>query len=285
MKTSLTTDCSLLEALQKLIPGASNRTLRQMLAQGRVRLNGEICKRAGHKSRAGDILALGDRTALPAHIHGIEIVFEDDDLLVVHKPAGLLTVATLHERERTVYHYLSEHLCRPPKRQELFVVHRLDKFVSGLLVFAKSQAIKSGLQAQFRKHDIQRRYWAVVEGRVNRDRGTIRSRLAQDRSLRMHSTKDPGTGKEAITHYRVLRRLPDLTCLEITLETGKKNQIRVHLSELGHPIVGDRAYGSKRDPLGRLALHAFCLGFVHPRSAAPLLFKTDPPPPFRRYLG
>jgi len=256
-----------------------------MLAQGRVRLNGEICKRAGQRSSAGDVLEVGDRAALPPRIHGAEIVFEDDDLVVVHKPAGLLTVATLHEHEHTLYSYLSEHLRRPPGNQKLFVVHRLDKFVSGLLVFAKSESIQSRLQAQFRKHDIQRRYWAVVEGRVTRDGGTVRSRLAQDRSMRMHSTKDEGEGKEAITHYRVLRRLPTLTCLEITLETGRKNQIRVHLSEMGHPIVGDRAYGCTTDPLGRIGLHAFCLGFVHPRSGAPMLFRTEPPPQFRRYLG
>ncbi len=284
MKTSVPTDCSLLDALQKLIPGASNRTLRQMLVQGRVRLNGEVCKRAGQQSNAGDILEVGGRAALPSRIHGIGIVFEDDDLIVVHKPAALLTVATQHERERTVYSYLSEVLHRPPVKQKLFVVHRLDKFVSGLLVFAKSEAVKSGLQAQFMKHDIQRKYWAIVEGRVSKERGTIRSHLAQDRSLRMHSTNDPDAGKEAITHYRVVRRLPELTCLEITLETGRKNQIRVHLSEMGHPIVGDRAYGCKTDPLGRIGLHAFCLGFVHPRTGAPLLFRTDPPPQFRRYL-
>ncbi len=256
-----------------------------MLAQGRVRLNGEVCKFAARKAGAGDVIEVVRRAAPPSRIHGLEVVFDDEDLLVIHKPAGLLTVATLHERERTAYKFLREYLQDPLRRQKLFVVHRLDKFVSGLLVFAKSETVKAGLQAQFRRHQIQRKYWAIVEGRVEKDRGTIRSRLAQDRSKRMHSTDDAGAGKDAVTHFRVLRRLRELTCLEVTLETGRKNQIRAHLSELGHPIVGDRAYGSKVDPLGRMGLHAFCLGFVHPGLRTPLLFKTEPPPQFRRYIG
>lgn len=284
MKTSLTTDCSLLEALQTLVPGASNRTLRQMLAQGRVHLNGAICKLASTQAGAGDVVEIGGRGACSSRIHGLDIVFEDEHLLVIHKPAGLLTVATQHERERTAYAYLREYLQESPKKQKLFIVHRLDKFVSGLLVFAKSEAVKAGLQALFAKHHIQRRYWAIVEGRVENERGTIRSRIAQDRSMRMHSTEDAEAGKHAVTHYRVLRCLPGLTCLEITLETGRKNQIRVHLSEMGHPIVGDQAYGSTTDPLGRMGLHAFELGFAHPRLGTPMHFKTDPPPEFRRYL-
>jgi 23S rRNA pseudouridine1911/1915/1917 synthase len=253
-----------------------------MLAQGRVSLNGAVCKVAARRARSGEVLEIADRAA--RRVHGLEIVYEDEDLLVIHKPAGLLTVATLHERERTAYAYLRAYLSHQPKRQRVFIVHRLDKFVSGLLVFAKNEAIKARLQAQFEKHNIQRGYWAIVEGRVEKDRGTIRSRLAQDRSMRMHSTEDPRAGKAAVTHYRVLRRLPEFTCLEITLETGRKNQIRVHLSETGHPIVGDRAYGSKFDPLGRMGLHAFRLGFIHPARGASLEFKTDPPPEFRRYL-
>jgi len=267
-----------------MVPGAPNRTLRRMLALGRVRLNGDPCKVGSRPARAGDVVEICDGTATSRRFRGLEIVYEDEDLLVIHKPAGLLTVATMHERERTAYAYLREYLSGPRKKQKVFIVHRLDKFVSGLLVFAKSEMVKSGLQAQFERHRIERGYWAIVEGRVDRDRGTIRSRLAQDHSLRMHSTQQPRGGKEAITHYRVLRRLPQTTCLEIRLETGRKNQIRVHLSELGHPIVGDQAYGSGIDPLGRMGLHAFRLGFIHPVRRTELHFETEPPPEFRRYL-
>lgn len=255
-----------------------------MLSQGRVCLNGEPCRIAAQKVHPGDSLEIGARrtpTRLPA---GLEILYEDDDILVVQKPVGILTVATKDEREKTVYALLRGYVKDRHSRQKLFIVHRLDKFASGVLVFAKSENVQSILQGVFSRHEIQRQYWAIVEGRVEKTQGTIRSYLAQDKSLRMHSTSDRGRGKLAVTHFRVLRRFPKLSVLEVTLETGRKNQIRAHLSEMGHPIVGDRAYGSSQDPLGRLGLHAFKLGFSHPVKRAPLLFQTDPPQEFRRYL-
>ena len=255
-----------------------------MLSQGRVSVNGKSCAVASHKIRAGDVLEIGPRRAPAKLAGGLEILYEDSDIFIVHKPAGLLTVATLDERERTAYAYLRQYLKEHNPRQRLFIVHRLDKFVSGVLVFAKSEKVKSILQGVFSRHDIQRKYWAVVEGVVDKDQGTIQSHLAEDRSLRMHSTDDKKKGKSAVTHFRVLKRFSNLTALEVTLETGRKNQIRVHLSEMGHPIVGDRAYGSTQNPLGRLGLHAFHLGFAHPVSCTPLTFQTDPPPEFRRYI-
>jgi 23S rRNA pseudouridine1911/1915/1917 synthase len=254
-----------------------------MLEQGRVRLNGEVCRIASHRVRPGDVLEIGRR--LPATLEGgLKIVHEDRDLVVVHKPAGLLTVATPHESENTAYAFLRHHARSRGGRNTVFVVHRLDKFVSGLLVFAKSGPAQASLKSLFAAHAIDRKYWAIVEGRVKRDSGTIESHLAEDRAMRMHSTNNLHEGKRAVTHYRVLRRFPEFTSLEITLETGRKNQIRAHLSELGHPIVGDRAYGSTRDPLGRMGLHAFRLGFKHPSRQEPMIFQTEPPPEFRPYL-
>jgi 23S rRNA pseudouridine1911/1915/1917 synthase len=266
------------------MPGASNRTLRQMLAQGRVCLNGKPCKIAAQKVKSGDVVELGKPTAERRLQDGLKILYEDRDILVIHKPAGLLTVATIHERERTAFSYLRSYLKQHSPKQKLYIVHRLDKFASGLLVFAKSEKVKAVLQSTFKKHDIQRKYWAIVEGNVEKDRGTIRSYLAEDDSLRMHSTNDRACGKPAVTHYRVLRRFADVTALEVTLETGRKNQIRVHLSEMGHPIVGDRAYGSTQNPLGRLGLHAFHLEFAHPVKSTIASFHTEAPPEFRRYL-
>jgi 23S rRNA pseudouridine1911/1915/1917 synthase len=253
-----------------------------MLAHERITVNGQLCKLANLQVCRGDVVEIGPHrvpSKLPA---GLEILYEDQDILVIQKPSGLLTVATVDERERTVFAYLRQHLKEIDSRQKLFIVHRLDKFASGVLVFAKSEKVKNALQKLFSKHDIQRKYWAIVEGRVEQEQGTIRSYLAEDKSLRMHSTDDGG--KSAVTHFRILRRFPGLTVLEVTLETGRKNQIRVHLSEMGHPIVGDQAYGSTQNPLGRLGLHAFCLGFNHPTQGIPLIFQTAPPPEFERYL-
>jgi 23S rRNA pseudouridine1911/1915/1917 synthase len=255
-----------------------------MLSQGRVSVNGEPCNLAARQVRSGDVLEIGPRTAPTRLPGGLEMLFEDNDILIIQKPEGLLTVATADEREQTAYFYLRQYLQERNRRQRLFIVHRLDKYASGVLVFAKSEKVKSVLQGVFSRHEIQRKYWAIVEGNVERDRGTIRSRLAEDKSLRMHSTTDETRGKSAVTHYRVLRRAGKVSALEVTLETGRKNQIRAHLSEMGHPIVGDRAYGSSLNPLGRLGLHAFQLGFKHPLSGDPLVFQTEPPPEFRKYL-
>jgi 23S rRNA pseudouridine1911/1915/1917 synthase len=284
VKSAASVSSSLLDALQILVHGASKRTLRQMLSQGRVTVNGVPCPFANRPIVPGDVLEIGSRRMPKKLPHALDILYEDDDILVIRKPVGLLTVATADERERTAFAYLRNHLREHNPRQKLYIVHRLDKFASGILVFAKSENAQSILKDIFSKHEIQRKYWAIVEGIVEKDRGTIQSILAQDRSFRMHSTQDPRQGKLAVTHYRVLRRLRDITTLEVTLETGRKNQIRAHLSEMGHPIVGDQSYGSTQNPLGRLGLHAFHLGFKHPIQGNPLAFQTEPPPEFVRYL-
>ena len=247
-------------------------------------MNGTLCVIATHSISPGDVIEIGARRATAKAAGGLQVLYEDSDLLIVHKPAGLLTVSTPDERDQTAYAHLREYVREHNPRQKLYIVHRLDKFASGVLVFAKTERVKSLLQDVFSRHDIQRKYWAIVEGKVQKDHGTIRSNLAEDRSMRMHSTADARKGKPAVTHFRVLNRLRNLTTLEVTLETGRKNQIRVHLSEMGHPIVGDRAYGSTQNPLGRLGLHAFHLGFVHPVRGELLIFQTEPPPEFRRYL-
>ena len=284
MKATLSASGPLLGALEILVPGASRRTLRQMLSQRRIRVNGEVRVDARHPVVPGDameITAPGVSTKLP---YGLEVLYEDSDIIVVHKPVNLLTVATTGERERTVYACLRAVLKERNPVSKLFIVHRLDKFASGILVFARSEPVQSLLKGIFQRHDIQRKYWAIVEGVVEKNQGTIKSYLAENRMMRMYSTDDETGGKFAVTHFSVLRRTRGITSLEVTLETGRKNQIRVHLSEMGHPIVGDRAYGSTTDTLKRLGLHAFHLCFRHPVTGKLMLFQTDPPPEFVRYL-
>jgi RluA family pseudouridine synthase len=284
LKLVVEAESSLLEALHQLVPSAPNRTLRQFLQHGQVRVNETICKIPTHRAGVGDVVEiLAHGESRPA-VSGLRIVLEDQHLLLVEKPDRLLTVATRHEQEKTAYAFLRQYVKERDPRQKLFIVHRLDKFASGVLVFAKSEAVQAKLQDLFSRHDIQRKYWAIVGGKVGKDRGTIRSRLAENRANRMHSVDEEGEGKLAVTHYRVLRRFPQVTALEVTLETGRKNQIRAHLAEMGHPIVGDRAYGSTVNPMGRLGLHAFFLGFRHPMLGTRVEHKTQPPPQFSRYL-
>jgi 23S rRNA pseudouridine1911/1915/1917 synthase len=207
-------------------------------------------------------------------IDRIRVVFEDESIVVVDKPAGLLTMATEAERVNTVYAALRAHANtkRPPEK--IFIVHRLDREASGLLVFAKSIEAKASLQNQFKDHSAGRRYVALAEGRVTPDEFTIRSYLAENAAFRVYSTRKSGNSKLAVTHVRVLKRNPRTSLLEIRLETGRKHQIRVHLAERGHPIAGDKAYGSRSNPLKRLALHGAHLEFRHPQTGKRLHFDS-----------
>jgi RluA family pseudouridine synthase len=213
-------------------------------------------------------------------INGLEILYEDDSIVVVNKPAGLLTIATATERTKTAYAALRSYLNskRPPER--LFIVHRLDREASGLLVFAKTTASKERLQDQFKDHSAGRRYFAVVEGRAGENQFTIRSHLAENAAYRVYSTPNTRLGKPAVTHVRVLRRTAKLSFVEVQLETGRKHQIRVHLAERGHPIVGDKAYGSSFNPIRRLALHGVQLDFKHPVSGKPMTLRSTLPREF-----
>lgn len=267
------------DRLRHLYPNTSGRRLKQWLEAGRVRVNDVVVRRADVAVSSGDHVALGAPPP-PAFPAPLRLVHEDDDVVVVDKPPGLLTIATERERERTVYRLLRDWLTARDAGR-IFVVHRLDRETSGLLVFARTVAAKRWLQHQFEVRTPERVYVALVEGTVRASTGTLTSRLAADRSLRVRPTDDRRRGKEAISRYRVLEGYRDSTLLEVTLHTGRRGQIRAQLAALGHPIVGDRAYGSRRDPLRRVALHATRLGFDH-RGGRRLVFESPPPPGFRR---
>jgi len=215
-------------------------------------------------------------------IDKLEVIAEDDSIIVVNKPAGLLTMATETEKARTAYAILRAYLNNKRRPEKLFIVHRLDREASGLIVFAKSPESKERLQDQFKDHSAGRRYVAVVEGRVKEDAFTVRTNLAENSAYRVYSTPNRKAGKLAITHVKVLKRNTKTTLVEVQLETGRKHQIRVHLSERGYPIVGDRAYGSARNPIRRLALHGAQLDFRHPLSGERRTLRSNYPKEFDR---
>ena len=282
----------LIAELATLHPQTSRRTLKQWLAAGRVRVNGDVVRRGTTEVRVGDRIVLGVAAAAPLP-EQLRIVHENARLLVVDKPAGLLTIATVKERDRTAYRVLSDHLAErardrdrdreraPSAVKQLFIVHRLDRETSGLLVFAKTEAVKHQLQEQFKAQTVERLYVAIVEGRVRDDSGTLRMRLHEDSGLRVRVAHGQD-GRSATTHYRVLSRGPDTTRLEVQLETGRRGQIRAHLAAFGHPIIGDSAYGSRRDPLRRVCLHASRLGFLD--EGAPIHFDCPAPAGFARRM-
>jgi 23S rRNA pseudouridine1911/1915/1917 synthase len=265
--------------LRVLYPATSGRRLKTWLEGGRVRVNGVVVRRGDVTVAAGDRVELGAAPP-PALPPPLTLVHEDTALLVVDKPSGLLTIADANERERTVYRLLRDWLdARAAGR--VFVVHRLDRETSGLLVFARTGAAKAALQAQFRARTPERLYLARVEGILRESEGTLTARLAEDRSLRVRPVERGSRGQMAITRYRVLERGSDETLVELSLVTGRRGQIRAQLATLGHPILGDPAYGARRDPLGRLALHATRLAFVHPGGGR-VVFQSPPPPGFLR---
>jgi tRNA pseudouridine32 synthase / 23S rRNA pseudouridine746 synthase len=216
---------------------------------------------------------------------GLTVLHEDDDVIVVEKPCGLLTVGTDRDKSRTVHAILNDYVRRgnPRSRNRVYIVHRLDRDTSGILVLAKSEAAKIFLQGHWQETD--KRYLTIVSGSVTPKSGTISSYLAENSALNVYSTPDQELGKLSHTEYVVLKELRGLSLLEIHLLTGRKHQIRVHLSEKGHPVVGDRKYGKGNDGYQTLALHARSLSFTHPVSGARLTFETGIPDFFTRLMG
>ena len=254
-----------------------------MLQSGRVRVNGELEKDAKRQLEEGDILeitAKSDQRTLPP---GLTILHEDVDVIVVLKANGLLTVATERESENTAQAYLNTYL-GARREERIHVVHRLDRETSGVLVFAKNFHAREKLKEQFAAHSVDRLYIAIIEGSIEPASGTIRSYLLERKDLRMQSVDAHPDAKFAVTHYRTITTSPPYSMLEVTLETGRKNQIRAHLSEAGHPVVGDQLYGSTTNPLGRLGLHAKLLGFQHPTAGKKMIFTAPLPNSFRDLL-
>lgn len=281
----------------RTLTGLSHSRMRGLFDHGCVAVNGQPCDHPATPVQPGDRVdvrydpAQGYREKKKAWSDpAFAIVYEDEQLIVVDKSAAALTVAVDHGEPTALADRITAYLRHSSRQREALVVHRLDRGVSGLLVFAKSQRALVALQQQFKEHKPERIYVALVAGAVAPDAGTIRSRLVTAQNLDQYSTRDPDEGQLAITHYRVLKSLPDATAVEVRLETGRRNQIRVHFADRGHPVLGDTRYG--RDlaphplwPHRRLALHAASLGFTHPAANAPLRFTSPLPHTMQRLMG
>jgi tRNA pseudouridine32 synthase/23S rRNA pseudouridine746 synthase/23S rRNA pseudouridine1911/1915/1917 synthase len=225
------------------------------------------------------------RTPTKYQPKGLTILHEDKDVIVVDKPCGLLTMGTERDKSRTAHSILNEYVRKGDtrSRNRIYIVHRLDRDTSGILIFAKSEAAKIFLQGQWQ--DTDKRYLTVVHGSLSPKEGTISSYLAENSALTVYSTSDPTAGKLSQTEYTVLKESRGFSLLEIHLLTGRKHQIRVHLSEKGHPVVGDKKYGLRNDSYGALALHARSISFTHPVSGKRLTFETGIPDFFTRLVG
>jgi len=216
---------------------------------------------------------------------GMTIIHEDRDILVINKPSGLLTMGTDSEKERTAYFMLTDYVRKGAAKSKLriFIVHRLDRDTSGVLVFAKNEDAKRVLQENWEAN--QKEYLAIVHGHCREKSGTIESYLIESSALKVYATNDRVKGKPAGTSYRVLKEVEGLSLLAVTPHTGRKNQIRVHLADLGHPIIGDRKYGVEKDGYKKLALHSASLTFNHPFRKESCTFSAPPPGWFQRLVG
>ena len=213
----------------------------------------------------------------------IKIIYEDKDIIVVDKPAGLLTIATENEKEKTLYHLVSDYVKVKNKNARIFVIHRLDKETSGIIIFAKSENVKRLFQDNWDKYAIYRGYMAIVEGVVEVKNKKILSYLIEKDNFKVYSTT-PDKGKKAITNYKFIKSNKKYSLLDINIETGRKNQIRVAMHDIKHPIAGDRKYGSKIDPVRRLCLHCHKLVIYNPILKQEMKFNTEVPEAFKKVI-
>lgn len=263
-------------------PGKGRNKVKGLLTHRQILVNDAVVTRHDYPLVPGQRVTVRAVTADEKEsLHGMRILFEDADLLVIDKPPGLLSIATDDEREFTAYHILTEYVQRFNPKNRIFVVHRLDKETSGIMMFAKKETVQQALQNDWKDTVLERSYVTVVEGFVKSAEGTLKSWLKESKTRTVYVTR-PGDGLLAITHYKVLQAERDFSLLEVNLETGRKNQIRVHMQNMGHSVIGDKRYGSKKDPLGRLGLHARVLSFKHPVTGEVLRYETAIPQSFRR---
>lgn len=214
----------------------------------------------------------------------LDIIYEDKELIVINKPSKLLTIATERKKEQNLYYEVSAYVKKQNPKNKIFIVHRLDKDTSGVVIFAKNEVLKKNLQANWEKYAKLREYKAVVEGVVKNDKETLKSYLKENKAFHVYSTSKE-EGQLAITNYEVELRHSAYTLLNVQIQTGKKNQIRVQLSDIGHPIVGDKKYNSTKNPMSRLGLHASRIILVHPKTKKEYEFVAKTPKEFQFMIG
>ena len=279
-------DSFLLEFLLAQISKKNRNKIKAVLRDRQVSVEGKVITHYKHPLKAGQQVRVSwEKKSYDSLEHGVRVVYEDSDLIVIDKPAGLLTIATDKEKRKTAYAVLSSHIKQQDAAARIFIVHRIDRETSGLLLFAKSEKVKDLIQKTWMSTITEREYVAVVEGRVEKDKGVISSWLTESSAFKVYSSQKQGQGKEAVTHFHTVKSNQDYSLLKLSLETGRKHQIRVHLQDIGHPIVGDKKYGSGSNTLKRLGLHAQVLAFIHPVSNLPCRFEIDVPGKFYRLVG
>ena len=273
MKFIIKEEQKLLDFLMKNIKNKSKNNIKNLLTNKMIKVNNIVITKYDYILKINDIVQIIKKVS-----ENIDIIYEDNDLIVVDKPSGLLTISTEKENQKTLYKYVSDYIKKQNKNLKIFIIHRLDKDTSGIVMFAKNEKIKTLLQSNWNEI-VTRKYYAVVEGILNEKNGTIKSYLKENSYHKIYSSNK---GELAITKYKVLKNI-DNTLLDIEIKTGKKNQIRVHMNDIHHPIIGDKKYGSNVNA-ERLMLHAYNIYFINPVNNKEYYFETNIPSVFNKYL-
>lgn len=273
----------LMDFIAKQLPDAKRNDIKKWLKYGHVMLQGVVTNAFDAPVMPDEWVEINLTRPYPVFKHPrLSIVYEDEDVIVVNKGYGLLSIGTDRPgKVDTAYSILRNFVKKVHPSNKIFIVHRLDRDTSGLMMFAKTPEAKDAMQHNWNNMVLDRTYVAVLEGEVEQDEGIVKSYLAENSRHEVYSTDNPDEGRLAVTRYKVLRRGHGRSLVEFSLDTGRKNQIRVHAKEMGHPIIGDKRYGAETSPLHRLALHARSLRFVHPVTHKDMRFETPIPSKFQ----
>ena len=274
-----------MQCLEAKLTDHKRTSIKALMKYNQVALNSMPTSQFNQPVHSGDTLSVNFTRPFVVFSHPrIKLVYEDNDIIVINKGSGILSVSTDNVKDGTAYSILRDYLKKKDPRLMLFVVHRLDRDTSGLMMFAKNVEAKEAMQHNWNNMVLGRRYVAVVEGKVEQEEGVVKSYLAETSQFEVYSTQNPDEGQLAITRFKRLQCNNGYSLMELSLDTGRKNQIRVHMKDLGHPIVGDRKYGAKASPIHRLGLHARTLHFAHPVTKKEMLFETPIPSRFLSLL-
>lgn len=270
----------LLEFLLETLKGQSRNSVKSLLTNHRVSVDGAPISQYNFKLTKGDVVIISKTAIHKKTRSNLPIIFENDEIIVINKPSGLLSIASDKEKGSTAYRMLTDYVQQKDKHNRIYVVHRLDEDTSGVLMVAKNEKLRDALQDKWNELVSSRGYYAIVDGKLNKKSGTLTSYLKKNAQNMMYSSKKEGDGQYAVTHYRVVQENDLYSFLDVHIDSGRKNQIRVHLGDIGHNVIGDDKYGNPTNPIKRLGLHAYELVLKHPFTGKVMKFNAPIPKEF-----
>ena len=275
--------CQLLDFMYKALTPRSRSEIKSYLIHNQVRHNGENTTQFNEQLQHGDEVVINfTRPFATLNNRMVSLIYEDDDIVVIEKQSGILTVPTgPNRREKTAQKIVDEYVYSQDGRSHAYVCHRLDQYTSGILIFAKNSKVQQTLRDHWANYVVERLYMAICEGVPAKEEDEIRSYLVENSAMKVYSTKDPTKGKLSVTRYKVNKVAGKYSQVDIQILTGRKNQIRVHMSEIGCPVAGDKKYGAVSNPCGRLMLHNYALQFIHPVTKENMRFELPLPKNFQ----